>query len=125
MMTRDQRRRALLDQAQGLRVPSADELNKPLGAVRLDTLRVATDRKLTDKLIQAGLATRFQRRTHLPRKDGRRLPTVVQLHPEGEAPRSVRGRTARVASRPSVEELRALITRIVAIEGDLLAEKTR
>lgn len=123
-MTREERRKALLDQAQALRVPSVEELNKPLGSVRIDTLRVATDQKLTDKLIALGLASRFQRRTHLPRKDGRKLPTVVQLHPEGQA-RPERGKAVRSPARPSVEDLRVLVERIGRIEGDLLAEKTR
>lgn len=123
-MTREERRKALLDQAEALRIPSLDELNKPLGGARLDSLRVATDQKLTDKLIALGLATRFQRRTHLPRKDGRKLPTVVQLHPEGTA-RGGRARAVRSTGRPSVEDLRILLERIARIEGDLLSEKTR
>lgn len=126
-MTREERRRALLQQAQTLRIPAVDELNKPLGGVRLDSLRVAPDQKLTDKLIQSGLATRFQRRTHLPRKDGRKLPTVIQLHADGQARAAnpPRERAGRAPARPTVEELGALLERVAVIERELLAEKTR
>lgn len=124
---------ALLEEALALRVPTIDELNKPLGNIRLDTLRVSTDEKKTQRLIVAGFASRFQRRTHLPRKDGRKLPTVIQLHPEGGAPagngKPARGRAARTykapaALRPSVEEMRALLARVTEIERILLEEKT-
>lgn len=124
-MTREERRRALLAQAQTLRVPAVDELNKPLGGVRLESLRVAVDQKLTDKLIQSGLATRFQRRTHLPRKDGRKLPTVIQLHADGQARPSAGRERGRAPARPTVEELGVLLERIAVLERELLAEKTR
>ncbi|MBV8601617.1 MAG: hypothetical protein JO359_08665, partial [Candidatus Eremiobacteraeota bacterium] len=71
-----------------------------------------------------GLATRFQRRTHLPRKDGRNLPTILELQPDGPATkRAQRGRPP--AAKPRVEELRDLVARIAAVENELLAEKTR
>jgi hypothetical protein len=122
-MPRDGRRQALLAHAQTLRVPKADELNKPLGATKLENLRVVTDGKLAERLVSAGLATRFQRRTHLPRKDGRKLPTVLEIHADGAAAR--RGRAQREVPKPTVEELRALIARIAAVETELLGEKTR
>src|ERR1700742_240918 len=124
-MTREERRRVQLEQAQGWRVPAPVDLNKPLGSVRLDSLRVVDDAKAGDKLVLAGLATRFQRRTHLPRKDGRKLPTVVQLTPDGSEPKSPGRKPGRPSVRPSVEELRSLLDRIRQIEGDLFVEKTR
>lgn len=117
-MARDDRRAALLAHAQTLRAPRVEELNKPLGSKKLENLRVVTDQKLAERLVGAGLASRFQRRTHLPRKDGRKLPTVLEIHADGVA-------GAARARKPTVEELRALIARVAAVEAELLGEKTR
>lgn len=97
---------------------------RPSG-VAAELLKIITDTALRTRLIDAGIAEGLQ-----SPKGPQKIPSILRLYPNFDAPpKAPKGlrRTSEPAARsayglPTVEELTVLLSRIQAVESEVIAE---
>jgi len=109
-----------------MRLPIAREQDFAHGRPPADAdpqhLRVINDSSLRARLILAGLAEGLQ-----SPKGRQRFKSVIRLYPDGDAPRGSKNgtRVTPIVALPTVEEVSALLTRIVEVEAEVSREMRR
>lgn len=117
---------ALLEKA--LTLPDAqpgDFKGNPPPEIAPNLLKVINDTAFRSRLIGAGLAEGLQ-----SPKGPQKIPSIIRLYPEKNAPTAVKSATGKrpgrpgrkPAQQPTVEEMEAILTRIRAIEGHVARE---